>query len=103
MRQTLAASISMLAVSRPSNMEESLLTKETLRSKKGKDIISKHMMTLQIKHQQDKKRKKGKPGLASVVLLDQAGLLQKQLQTSGQHMQISLIKKFPTHIFNYLQ
>ena len=52
MEQTLAASISVLAVSRPSNMEESLLTKETLRSKKDKDIISKHLMTLQIKHQQ---------------------------------------------------
>jgi len=39
MGQTLAASISMLAVSRPSNMEESLLTKETLRSKKDKKTL----------------------------------------------------------------
>jgi len=39
--KTLAASISMLALSRPSNMEESLLTKETYRKKRKE--ISDHM------------------------------------------------------------
>lgn len=77
-RQTLASSISILALSSPSNIEESLLTRETLKNWHKSVIIQRQQAINNFSQ-----RKGYRPELGSTALQGQGGLSQMQLQTSA--------------------
>lgn len=75
---TLASFISTLALSSLSNIDESLLTRETFKNMRQSNSVLYTQWPKAIKHFWDKSQL----GLALVVPLDQGGLLQMRWQTS---------------------